>query len=166
MYLICLQACNTHSSGLCVVDFILKVIIPVLSVTLNKTVISKFWLDVFGEMVGMGGALVANLFWILKGHWSFQFVIKWAFFEVSTTTNDHFKISIRCILGKQDVWGLLFNLRSLWILIRALKLLIANPMNRPQSLYDHPFYAYLICPKGITYNSCPKNRVGLSSSKT
>ena len=26
---------------------------------------SKFWLDVFGEMVGMGGVLFA-LFWLLK----------------------------------------------------------------------------------------------------
>ena len=41
---------------------------------LNKMDISKFRLDVFGEIVGVGGGLAAlQLLWAIKGSFSFQF---------------------------------------------------------------------------------------------
>ena len=38
----------------------------------------------------------------------------------------------------------------------ALKLLISNPMSPLQSLYDHPFYIYLLCLQGKNYNPHPE----------
>jgi len=61
--------------------------------------------------------------------------------------------------------GEVSTLRSLWILEKALELLITDPMCPRQRWYDHPFYIYLICPQGITYNSYPEACGGLSSSK-
>ena len=40
-----------------------------------------------------------------KGHWFFQFTIELAVFEVSTTVNNHLKISIRRISGKFYISG-------------------------------------------------------------
>ena len=39
------------------------------------------------------------------GHLPFQFPIKWAVFDVSTTSNGRLKIKIRCISGQYEVWG-------------------------------------------------------------
>ena len=93
----------------------------------------------------------------------FQFPIKWALFEVSTTSNDHLKIYIACISGKY-VGGGVDTLQSLWILKRALELMITNLMSPFQNLYDCPFYRYFICPKGTTYNTtynpCPEGCEG------
>ena len=66
--------------------FILKDIISRLLTTPNNVNVSKFWLDVFGEMADMGGGLIAS-----NHEW------KEPFFEVFTTTNGHLKISIRYI---------------------------------------------------------------------
>jgi hypothetical protein len=50
--------------------------------------IYKCWLEVFGEMVGVEGMLVAlqSLLAIKKGTNPFQFPNEWAVFKVSTTT--------------------------------------------------------------------------------
>ena len=59
------------------------------------------------------------------------------------------------------------GLRSLCLLKRALNFRISNPVIPLQSLHDHLFKE-LICPQGITENSCPEGyrREGLSSNKT
>jgi hypothetical protein len=51
--------------------------------------ISKFWLDVFREIMGAEGVLVAcqSLSTIKKWHKSLQFPIEPALFEVSTTNS-------------------------------------------------------------------------------
>ena len=122
--------------------------------------ILKFWLDVFGEMVGERGGLIVlqSLSAIKQGADPSQFPIEWAVFEVSTTTNGHVKISIRYILGKYEcVEGGVNILRSFWVLKRGLLLLITSSMSPLRSLCNHPFYICLICPQGINYNSCPED---------
>ena len=135
--------------------------------TLSNMAISKFWFDVFGEMVGVGGGLVAlqSLLTIKRGTSSFQFPFEWAFFEVSTTTKGHLKTSIRWISGKYGEWRGVSTLRSLWILKEAVEPLVSNPKSPLWSLYSHAFYVNLTCPQGITYNSCSEGCGGLSSSK-
>ena len=54
-------------------------------------------------------------------------------------------------IGHEGVRGLV-TVSLLWLLKRALELLIRNPICLLRSLYDHPFYKMRICPDGITYN--------------
>ena len=63
--------------------------------------------------------------------------------------------------GKIQGVGKVSTLLLLWISKRALKLLIDNPVNLLQSLYDHPFYINLLCPQGITYNPCSEGCRGV-----
>ena len=74
-------------------------------------------------------------------------------------TNGNFKISIGCIWRKFSV-GWLVTLQSFWLLIRALELLISNPVRHFRSLYDHNFHKDLICCQCITYNHCPEGSAG------
>ena len=54
---------------------------------LDETAISKFWLDVFRELVSVEGAVCPPItFDPLKGHKDFQISIEWAPSEISTTT--------------------------------------------------------------------------------
>ena len=115
--------------------------------------ISKFWLNVFGEMVGLEGGFVALQSLLIdyeKGHYSFQFSIEWALLEVVTTTNGHLKISIRCISGKYEVCvgGGGPTLRSLWISKRTLKLLLINPIGPSPKLIRSPFLYKRLMPQG------------------
>ena len=97
--------------------------------------------------------LPSNHFWILKRALAVSISNQMKSFEVFTTTNDHLKLSIRCISGQNEVYGV-STLQSLWMLKRTLEHLISNQISPFWRHYDHLFYIYITCPQEITYSPC------------
>ena len=137
-------------------------------------VISKFWFDVFGETVSVGGMLVAvqSLLTIKKGVISFNFLSNEPYSKflrhqvgIAKLLSDAFRENTSCGGG-----GRSSAFRSLWILKRVLKLLITNLMSTLRSSYAHSFYKKkLFMPPGHNLNRCPHGcggGGGLSFSKT
>ena len=93
--------------------------------------ISKFWLEVFGEIVGVGGVLVALqlLSTVEKGidYWLLRQPI-----AILKLLSDAFRKNTRWEEGVS-------TLPTLWISERTLYILTENPMNLLRSLYEHPF---------------------------
>ena len=87
-----------------------------------------------------------------------------SYFQRFYDNNNHLQIKIGCISGNAKYEGrgiyppIILNLKIHY----SFQLPVQCPLQR---LYDHPFYKYLICPQGITYNPCPEGFCGFSSSK-
>ena len=126
-----------------------------LLITLNKMAISKFWLDVFGEMVGVVGGLVAfqTLSTIKKGTSLFNSQSNELFSKflrkhmaISEFLSDAFQGSVRCVcvqacVGEGIYPPITLNLKKG---IRTYDHQSNDPL---RILHDHPFYLYLVCPQ-------------------
>ena len=64
-------------------------------------------------------------------------------------------------LGENRTWEGTAGLRKIWLLKMALQLPIFNPMSPLRSVYYHPFYKNLKCPRDIPYNPCPEEYEGV-----
>jgi len=134
---------------------ILKDIISDLSIALNKIAVSKFWLDMFGEMVGVGGGLVAHQWFstIKKGTspFSFQSNDLFPMFQRHQMAFSKF-LSDALRENMRYVRGIGYTLLSLWILKRTRELLITNPMN-PFKVYKATLSLYTSYVKGHNLKS-------------
>ena len=123
---------------------------------LSKIIISRFWLDVFGEMVGLGGRLVALqlLSTIKKGTSPFSFQLNEPFSKfvrhqipISKFLSEKLRENTR-FRGGGIHPPITPNLKN------GTK--TSDPVSPFCRLCDHPFYINLVCPHGISYNPRPQ----------
>ena len=149
---------------------ILKDIIFEPLATLNKMVLSKFRLDVFAEMVGVGGGLVAlQSFWTIKkatlaSSISNRMSLFRSFYDNKWPSQNSYQIQFWKTRGACG--GRISTLRSLWILKRALELLITNPMSPLPKFLRSPFLYKPYMPGAKLTTLALRAMGGLLSSKT